>query len=287
MGRELKRVPLGFPMEPTDARIKYIERGPVRKSWVGYQMWQTVNDRPYTPTFATPEELARWCADHPWGAHRDSPPSYETWLQIHQRPQLGAEHGLHTTGRPAIWCRGSERLGPQARVDLPLENKKDSTMNNGPTTASQACRQALAQALDLFRGKAFGKNARNETMSRAWLKWEAEAEAALSLPTEAAAPPQAEQAVSDFQLESLFDAVHEHGVFGRGFRERAREILAASPQSPDVRATEGALTVFDKAVADELPLVSSVPYNSHEICEWFASNLRARLAAMASTKEQT
>lgn len=37
---------------------------------------------------------------------------------------------------------------------------------------------------------------------------------------------------SDFQLESLFDAVHEHGVFGREFREHARQILAARPTQP-------------------------------------------------------
>lgn len=34
---------------------------------------------------------------------------------------------------------------------------------------------------------------------------------------------------TDFQLECLFDAVHEHGKFGREFREHARRILAAAP----------------------------------------------------------
>lgn len=30
---------------------------------------------------------------------------------------------------------------------------------------------------------------------------------------------------TDFQLDQLFDAVHEHGEFGREFREAARRIL--------------------------------------------------------------
>ena len=43
---------------------------------------QTVSDKPYTPAFETPEELARWCADHPWGMEVDEPVSYETWLRF-------------------------------------------------------------------------------------------------------------------------------------------------------------------------------------------------------------
>ena len=38
------------------------------------------------------------------------------------------------------------------------------------------------------------------------------------------------------------------------------------------------LAAFDKAVADELPRVSHVEYDSHEICKHFASKVRARIA---------
>lgn len=39
------------------------------------------------------------------------------------------------------------------------------------------------------------------------------------------------------------------------------------------------LAAFDKAVADELPRVSHVEYDSHEICKHFASKVRARIAS--------
>lgn len=58
-----------------------IESPPIKAgNW--YQMWQTVSDKPYTPAFETPEELARWCAAHPWGLENQSPVSYENWLQF-------------------------------------------------------------------------------------------------------------------------------------------------------------------------------------------------------------
>lgn len=44
----------------------------------------------------------------------------------------------------------------------------------------------------------------------------------------------------------------------------------------------GSLAAFDKAVAAELPCVSVVPYNSHDICEWFAKNVRERMAKDAA-----
>lgn len=47
----------------------------------------------------------------------------------------------------------------------------------------------------------------------------------------------------------------------------------------------GAVSQFDAAVAAELPLVSTVAYNSHEICKWFAENVRVRLAAIAAAGE--
>lgn len=42
----------------------------------------------------------------------------------------------------------------------------------------------------------------------------------------APAQPAPPDTATDFQLEQLFDAVHEHGIFGREFREHARSILA-------------------------------------------------------------
>lgn len=54
---------------------------------------------------------------------------------------------------------------------------------------------------------------------------------------------------------------------------------------------DAALAAFDAAVASELPCVSAMPYNSNEICGWFAKNVRERLAALSTpaatpTKEQ-
>lgn len=47
-----------------------------------YQIWQTVSDGPYSPAFETAEELARWCADNPWGMEENNPVPYEAWLQF-------------------------------------------------------------------------------------------------------------------------------------------------------------------------------------------------------------
>jgi hypothetical protein len=60
-----------------------------------------------------------------------------------------------------------------------------------------------------------------------------------------------------------------------------RAMLAASPapapQEPAAR--------FDEVVAAELSKVSSVPYNSHEICKWFAENVRNALYASPAPGE--
>lgn len=50
---------------------------------------------------------------------------------------------------------------------------------------------------------------------------------ALAAPAEPAVYP-----VSDFQLELLFDSVHEYGGFGRAFRENARRILNQTTAPP-------------------------------------------------------
>jgi hypothetical protein len=41
-----------------------------------------------------------------------------------------------------------------------------------------------------------------------------------------------------------------------------------------------ALAAFDAAIAAELPRVSHVEYDSHEICKHFASKVRERIAAL-------
>ncbi len=47
----------------------------------GWQMWDTVSEGvPISPVFKTPEELARYCADHPQGASRGT--TYEQWLAM-------------------------------------------------------------------------------------------------------------------------------------------------------------------------------------------------------------
>jgi len=45
----------------------------------GYQIWETVSEgSPISPVFASPQELARWMAEHPYGV--DEGTSYEQWL---------------------------------------------------------------------------------------------------------------------------------------------------------------------------------------------------------------
>jgi len=56
--------------------------------------------------------------------------------------------------------------------------------------------------------------------------------------------PQAQAVLADpsyFQLEQLFDAVHAHGEFGRGFREEARLILRAPPPVAPAPADQSAV----------------------------------------------
>ena len=80
MGREVKRVAPGADFGP------HLEENPKYKKGDWYQMWQTVSDKPYTPAFEAPEELARWCATHPWGAEESNPVSYEAWLKFIKGP---------------------------------------------------------------------------------------------------------------------------------------------------------------------------------------------------------
>jgi hypothetical protein len=103
---------MDFPMNPTDGQIAYRQGRQLAyksgrcKPPAGYQMWQTVSDRPYSPVFATAEELARWCSLNPWGAERDNPVSYETWLRFINgpgwAPSMIATNGNMQTGVHAL-----------------------------------------------------------------------------------------------------------------------------------------------------------------------------------------
>ena len=47
----------------------------------GWQMWETVSEgSPISPVCKTPEELARYMADNPWGAMRDG--NYDQWFAM-------------------------------------------------------------------------------------------------------------------------------------------------------------------------------------------------------------
>lgn len=48
------------------------------------------------------------------------------------------------------------------------------------------------------------------------------------------------------------------------------------------RAAEARLAEFDAAIAAELPRVSHIEYDSHEICKHFAGEVRKRLAAQST-----
>ena len=106
MGRELKRVAPGAEWQRTGKGFPVMEEDPPYTPGTWYQMWQTVSDKPYTPAFETAEELARWCADHPWGMEVDSPIPYEAWLKFIKGPgwapsMMGTE-GAVTSGVQAM-----------------------------------------------------------------------------------------------------------------------------------------------------------------------------------------
>lgn len=48
----------------------------------GYQMWQSVSDGPISPVFQSARELARYCAQNPWGADKHNPPSEQDWIDL-------------------------------------------------------------------------------------------------------------------------------------------------------------------------------------------------------------
>lgn len=67
-----------------------------------YQLWETTSEgSPLTPPFATPEELARYCADNGVSSFGDDTQSYETWLWFINGPgwapsMIGDANGLHS-----------------------------------------------------------------------------------------------------------------------------------------------------------------------------------------------
>ncbi len=71
------------------------------------------------------------------------------------------------------------------------------------------------------------------------------------------------------QIERFRDALKED-IFPE--LDRLEAALSAQPA-----AVEDDLAAFDAAVTAELPCVSVVLYNSHEICKWFAANVRERM----------
>lgn len=70
------------------------------------------------------------------------------------------------------------------------------------------------------------------------------------------------------EIEAMREAI---GVAARKSIDRISQLES------DLAAAR--LNAFDKAVADELPRVSNVEYNSHEICKHFAAKVRERMAA--------
>ncbi len=71
-----------------------LPQGAVPDPGAGYQMWQTTGDRPYTPVFATAEELAEYCANNPFSS-LDGGITKEQWLKFINGPGWAAT-GVYT-----------------------------------------------------------------------------------------------------------------------------------------------------------------------------------------------
>lgn len=112
MGYKLRRVALDFqwPLnKPWQGFLNPFDKKEMEKmsedwepepppSGEGYQVWETVSEgSPISPVFAAPEELAKYMANHPWGADKDT--TYEQWLAF----ILGPGHAFSLVvqdGRP-------------------------------------------------------------------------------------------------------------------------------------------------------------------------------------------
>lgn len=67
-----------------------------------YQMYETCSEgTPISPVFATPEEVARWCADNGASAFADMTAPYEHWLSIARggwAPSMVMDNGVMKSG---------------------------------------------------------------------------------------------------------------------------------------------------------------------------------------------
>lgn len=72
------------------------------------------------------------------------------------------------------------------------------------------------------------------------------------------------------------EAVRSEEAFAGALADQVRDSRISNLEA-DLAAAR--LNAFDKAVADELPRVSHLEYDSHEICKHFAAKVRERIAA--------
>jgi len=89
-------------------------------------------------------------------------------------------------------------------------------------------------------------------------------------------------------IRTALDFAYEHGLHEIGYDpvEVIRSALSGYQPNEGEPGDYGALIAaaaklgeFDRAVADELPRVSHVEYDSHEICKHFAAKVRERLTS--------
>lgn len=93
------------------------------------------------------------------------------------------------------------------------------------------------------------------------------------------------EALSDDTILNVFLA---HGCTARLMKpcvfQAVRSLLATPSPAARAEARGSTLSAFDAAVAMELPRVSHLEYDSHEICKTFADHVRAILAATGGTQ---
>jgi hypothetical protein len=91
------------------------------------------------------------------------------------------------------------------------------------------------------------------------------------------------QTMSPHDIREVFASLGALPFIGEhGLAHRSREAIATLTSR--VAELEGALlNAFDTAVSAELPRVSHLEYDSHEICKHFASKVRERLVSLAKS----
>jgi len=110
MGREVKRVPVGFDWpvgKIWDGYLLDYEERQHPPAGDGWQIWETTTEgSPITPAFATPEECARWAADNGASTFGYQTASYETWLRFitgpRWAPSMIAADGVLSSGVYAV-----------------------------------------------------------------------------------------------------------------------------------------------------------------------------------------